>query len=173
MVALIEGGVPEPGGTWAELGAGSGNFTLALAQLLGASGDIVAVDRDGRAIERQRLLAQQQPFGIVIRPIQADFTKPLPLPPLDGLLLANALHFVRDQSALLTQVAAYLRPTGRLLVVEYELQAPVGYVPYPVPFARLAELAPGAGFAAPQQVGTRRSPSTGITLYAAVTERAG
>ncbi|HSH82075.1 MAG TPA: hypothetical protein VLA19_26405, partial [Herpetosiphonaceae bacterium] len=100
-------------------------------------------------------------------------TRPLRLPPLDGLLLANALHFVRDQPALLAQIATYLRPAGRLLVVEYELQAPLRYVPYPVPFARLAELAPTAGFATPQCVGTRRSPSTGITLYAAAAPRSG
>ena len=87
--------------------------------------------------------------------------------------MANSLHFQRDQPALLTQLAAYLRPTGRLLVVEYELEAPRGYVPYPVPFARLVDLAPGAGFAAPQLVGTRRSPSTGITLYAAAALVAG
>ena len=52
-------------------------------------------------------------------------------------------------------------------MVEYELEAPRGYVLYPVPFARLAKLAPGARFAAPRLVGTRRSPSTGVTLYAA------
>jgi len=171
MVALIQGGVPEPGGSWAELGAGSGNFTVALAQLLGPGAEITAVDRDARAIDRHRELAQQQPFGVAIHPVEADFTRPLRLPPLDGLLVANALHFVRDQPALLARVATYLHPAGRLLVVEYELRAPRPYVPYPVPFARLAELAPVAGFAAPQLVGTRRSPSTGITLYAAAAPR--
>src|SRR5262249_54282541 len=35
MVALIRGGVPGPGGIWADLGAGTGNFSWALAELLG------------------------------------------------------------------------------------------------------------------------------------------
>ena len=40
----------EPGGTWADIGAGEGAFTLALADLLGPGGRIVAVDRDAHAL---------------------------------------------------------------------------------------------------------------------------
>jgi ubiquinone/menaquinone biosynthesis C-methylase UbiE len=46
MVALIRGGVAEPGGIWADLGAGTGNFTWALAELLGLSATVHAIDRD-------------------------------------------------------------------------------------------------------------------------------
>ena len=45
-VALIRAAVTETGGTWADIGAGEGAFTLALADLLGPGGRIVAVDRD-------------------------------------------------------------------------------------------------------------------------------
>ena len=38
MVALIRGGVPRAGGVWADLGAGTGNFTWALAELIGPQG---------------------------------------------------------------------------------------------------------------------------------------
>ena len=48
-VGLLRGAV-EPGGTWADVGAGSGAFTLALADLLGPGGRIVAVDRDAAAL---------------------------------------------------------------------------------------------------------------------------
>ena len=46
LVALLEDAIPDRGGRWAELGAGEGNFTLALADLLGPSAHITAVDRD-------------------------------------------------------------------------------------------------------------------------------
>ena len=52
-VGLLRAAV-EPGGTWADIGAGEGAFTLALADLLGPGGRIVAVDRDGRALARER-----------------------------------------------------------------------------------------------------------------------
>ena len=48
-VGLIRAAV-EPGGTWADIGAGQGAFTLALADLLGPGGRIVAVDRDARVL---------------------------------------------------------------------------------------------------------------------------
>ena len=169
MVALIRGGVPTPGGTWADLGAGTGNFTWALRELLGVRGTIYAVDRDRRAIERQRAaLAQAVEPGAAIVPIQADFTRPLDLPPLDGALMANALHFVRDQPAALALVASYLRPGGHLLLVEYDVAAALAWVPFPVPFERFHALATQADLASPTLVGTRRSPSSGITMYAGV-----
>ena len=49
-VALIRGGAEGAGPRWLELGAGDGEFTLALADLLGPAGEIVAVDRDGQAL---------------------------------------------------------------------------------------------------------------------------
>ena len=50
-VALIRGGVEGAGPRWLELGAGEGAFTLALADVLGAGAQIVAVDKDRRALE--------------------------------------------------------------------------------------------------------------------------
>ena len=173
MVALIRGGVPAPGGAWADLGAGTGNFTWALRELLGPPGTIYAVDRDGKAIRRQRELLDGAPGGTAIIPVQADFTRPLDLPPLDGVLMANALHFVRDQAAALALIAGYLRPGGRLLLVEYDLRAPVPWVPFPVSLDRFAALAVDAGLARPVQVGRRVSPSSGVAMYAAVAESPG
>src|SRR3954452_14952900 len=105
MVALIRGGVLGPGGTWADLGAGTGNFSWALAELIGPEGTIYAIDRDAKAIRQlvQRI-AQADP-GATILPQQADLTRPLDLPALDGVLMANALHFIRDQQAALALVA--------------------------------------------------------------------
>ena len=172
MVTLIRNGVPGAGGVWADLGAGTGNFTWALRQLLGPQATIYALDRDRRAIERQQIaMAQTNEPGATVVPIQADFTRPLDLPPLDGVLMANALHFVRDQPATLALIASYLRPGGRLLLVEYDLATALAWVPFPVPFERFEALAAQAGLASPRLVGTRRSPSSGITMYAGVAVR--
>jgi SAM-dependent methyltransferase len=124
MVALIRGGVPGPAGVWADFGAGTGNFSWALAELIGAGGTIYAIDRDAKAIRQlNERMAQADP-GATIIPQQADLTRRLDLPALDGVLMANSLHFVRDQAATLALVGSYLRPGGRLLLVEYDPGCP-------------------------------------------------
>lgn len=171
MVGLIRGGVPRSGGVWAELGAGSGNFTWALAELLGPAGVVHAIDRDARAVVAQQARLRSDPPRATIMPRQADVLQPLALPPLDGVLLANLLHFIGDQTGLLRRLHAQLAPGGQLLVVEYEQRLPIPWVPHPLPFTRLVGLAKAAGFKAPVQVGTRRSPSSGRVLYAAAAHR--
>jgi len=45
-VNLLRPALLEPGGRWADLGAGSGAFTLALRELVGPQASLYAVDRD-------------------------------------------------------------------------------------------------------------------------------
>jgi ubiquinone/menaquinone biosynthesis C-methylase UbiE len=167
MVTLIQGGVAQRGGVWADLGAGRGNFSWALAELLGTEATIHTIDRDARAIEAQQVRLQREPPDATIIPRRADVTRPLDLPLLDGVLLANLLHFIANQREFLRRVGAQLRPGGQLLVVEYEQHLPIPWVPHPVSFARLEHLVGPAGFADLRQVGIRRSPSSGRVLYAA------
>ena len=171
MVALIRGGVPGPGGSWADLGAGTGNFSWALAELIGAQGTIYAIDRDAKAVRAlHQRIAQADP-GTTIIPQQADLTRRLELPTLDGVLMANALHFIRDQPAALALVADYLRPSGRLLLVEYDLRSPLPWVPFPISLTHLAHLAAAAGFEPPTEIGRRASPSSGTAMFAALAIR--
>src|SRR5437660_5158157 len=92
-IAFLEGAVPKARGTWADLGCGDGVFTEALLSRLGPGSRIYAVDRDRRAIDA---LQRRLPNRPELHPIVADFTRDLDLPePLDGILFANALHYVR------------------------------------------------------------------------------
>lgn len=75
-VELIEGGVVG-GGTWADLGAGSGTFTRALAELVGAAGTVYAVDRDARAMAWLTEGAERA-GGARLLPMVADFRQRLP-----------------------------------------------------------------------------------------------
>lgn len=168
MTALIRGGVPSGGGAWADLGAGSGNFSFALRELLGSEATIWAVDRDARAVAAIRTRLAAQPTGATIIAVQAEVERLPALPPLDGIMMANLLHFVRDQTGLLRRLAGLLKTGGRVLVVEYEQALPIPWVPFPVSFARLQRLSREAGLAEPTLVGTRRSPSSGRSMYAAV-----
>ncbi len=76
----------------------------------------------------------------------ADFTLPLTLPMLDGMVMANALHFQSGQDAVVQRLRGYLRPGGRLLIVEYNIEDGTPAVPHPVPYSRWERLARDAGF---------------------------
>ena len=91
--------------------------------------------------------------GATVLPGQADFTRPLGLPPLDGVLLANALHLVRAQAVVIAQAADYLRAGGRVLLVAYDLHHGQRCLPFPVPLPRFRELAATMGLAAPDLIG--------------------
>ena len=140
-------GMASPGrAVWADLGSGEGAFTLALAELLGPGGAIHSVDLDGRALHVQ-LLALHDAFPDVdVTQLVGDFTMPLDLPPLDGIVMANSLHFVRDKLPVLRLVRGYLRPTGRLVLVEYDTDRGNRWVPFPLSFRSWDELAAQAGF---------------------------
>lgn len=167
-VRLIRDGIPARAGqVWADFGSGRGAFTLALRDAAGPDATIWSVDRDAGAL-RSQVAAMADCFpGTDLRTVTADFTRPLALPPLDGIVAANAIHFVEDQAALLRAWRGYLAPEGRLVVVEYELDRPLPWVPHPVGFRRLAALAEAAGFAPPGRLhvhGSRR----GADIYAAL-----
>ncbi|MDP9252401.1 MAG: methyltransferase domain-containing protein [Chloroflexota bacterium] len=148
-VRLLRAGVP-PGGTWADLGAGSGAFTLALAELVGPGGEVIAVDRDRGALrELERAL---RPGGAAVSTLRADFTEPIDLANLDGVMMANSLHFVRDKTPVLALVHAMLKPAGRLLLVEYDANRGNPYVPHPLTFESWRALAEASGFSGTREL---------------------
>ncbi len=150
----------ERGGRWADLGAGEGAFTLALSDLLGPEAHIVAVDKDAGAM---RALDGR------IETRVADFTRPLDLHDLDGVVMANSLHFVRDKQPVLQAVRTMLRRGGRLILVEYGTDRGNHWVPYPFTYARWETMAAQAGFRNTRLLKTIPSRWLG-SMYSAVTE---
>ncbi|MBP6786174.1 MAG: class I SAM-dependent methyltransferase [Candidatus Promineofilum sp.] len=168
---LLRPGVErDAGGVWAELGAGDGAFTLALAELLGPEATLYAVDRDRRALERGAAEVARRYPAVQLRPLVADFTAPLELPPLDGLLMANSLHFVGDKEPLLLRLRLLLRPGGRFLLVEYNVDQGNRWVPYPLSYATWAALATRAGLQRPALLATTPSRFLG-EVYSALAVR--
>ena len=168
-VRLIREGIATPGGVWADLGSGSGAFTLALADLLGPTARIYSVDRDARSLQEQARVMHAHFPSVAVEYLTADFTRKLDLPSLDGLLLANSLHYVRDKPAFLQKMrACYRVPTsGALLLVEYDTDRPTPHwVPYPLSFAAAAQLLPAAGWSHIQKLGSRPSAFRRSELYA-------
>ncbi len=171
-VALIRDAITTPGGTWADFGSGRGAFTLALADLLGPTVRLWSVDRDARALREQQQTFRARFPAVSVQTVVGDFSRPLGLPPLDGALLANSLHFLRDaeKDTALGLLRGYLRPGGRLIIVEYDTDRGNPWVPHPFSYPTWEILTRRNGFTATRLL-TRRASRTFTGMYSALSFR--
>jgi SAM-dependent methyltransferase len=156
-VNLLRGGVPAPGGTWADFGSGMGAFTLALAELIGPGSVIHSIDRDAHALAVQAREVRRRFPQVTLHTQCHDYARPLALPPLDGIIAANTLHFQRDALPVVRLLKSYLKEAGRMIVVEYNIGVGNFAVPHPLPFTEWQRLAERCGFAHTELLATRPS----------------
>jgi SAM-dependent methyltransferase len=150
--------------TWADLGCGTGLFTRALADLLAPGSTVHATDHDASALTRVPTARNQ----VRIRTHHADFvTESLPFGELDGVLMANSLHYVEEPVRLIERLATRLRPRHRFLIVEYDTDRPNRWVPYPISRQSLGVVFASAGYESVVTLGTRPSVYQRADLYAA------
>lgn len=146
--------------SWVDLGSGSGTFTKALADLLPDDSSITAIDRESHSIISPNK-------NVSIRFVKADFQNSKSIPDqLDGIIIANALHYVKDQVAFLTTVKSHLNPTGQLIIVEYDTDRSNQWVPYPISYDKLQRISIEAGFQFPRKIGERNSVYRTDKIYA-------
>jgi len=138
---------------WADIGCGDGTFTVALASLLPAGSTVHAIDNDARALTR---LPPHHGNATIIAHT-GDFTVfPWPFDGLDGVLMANSLHYVRDQALFLRSVDGALRRRC-VLLVEYDITSGNPWVPYPISRASAVALFRPVGYEVATPLGRKRS----------------
>lgn len=158
-----------PNASFADLGAGSGAFTLALREVLGASAKIYAVDKDKSSLrELENSFTSRFKSTTNLTIIQTDFSKPLNLPPLNGILMANSLHFFKDKINVLKHIKTFLKPNGKLIMIEYNVDKGNMWVPYPFSFPTFENMCKESGFENPKLLATH--PSSFLNgFYSAIT----
>jgi ubiquinone/menaquinone biosynthesis C-methylase UbiE len=150
--------VKTPSTSFADLGAGSGAFTLALRELVGSNATIYAIDKDRYSLqELESSYIDRFHSPINLTTIHADFSKPLNLPLLDGILMANSLHFFKDKIKVLKHIKTFLKPNGKLIIIEYNVDKGNMWVPYPFSFSTLEAMCKEAGFDSPKLLATHSS----------------
>jgi ubiquinone/menaquinone biosynthesis C-methylase UbiE len=144
---------------WADLGSGGGAFTLALADLLGPTGQIYSVDKNASSLKQQEQAMRTTFPGAKVHYQVADFMQRLDLPPLDGIVMANSLHFIpdRQKEAVLKTIRHYLRPNGRFLLVEHNVDSGNPWVPHPLSYKTWEALSTRVGFSNTRLLATRPS----------------
>lgn len=109
----------QPGDHVADLGSGSGYFTLPLARAVGPNGKIYAVDVDQALNEYVKNRATRAGY----RNVEVILAEPDdPLLPLRGVELvftSNTYHYLKDRIAYFKRLCKYLRPGGRIAIIEF------------------------------------------------------
>lgn len=107
-----------PGAVVADIGAGSGVFTLPLARAV-PQGWVYAVDIDQGLVDHIARKAEQVRAANV-RPVLGQFTDPrLPARDVDLAFIFDVLHHIEDRATYLRSLAGYLRPGGRIAVIDF------------------------------------------------------
>lgn len=149
---------------WADLGCGSGLFTYALAGLLKEGSTVYALDKTISSFKKNASLKT-----IDIKPIQLDFEKAtLPFENLDGIIMANSLHFVKDKIELIEKIRKHLHQKGCFLIVEYDMETSNYWVPYPINFLSLQKLFRKIGYSFVEKINERPSSFNRGDLYSAI-----
>lgn len=150
---------------WADLGCGSGTFTKALASLLAPGSLIHALDTDRRSVATIPGVFND----VSIQKVLCDFiNQPLPFDVIDGMLLANSFHYVKDKQALIVKLKKHLVKDGKLLFVEYDTAKGNQWVPYPITSPDLEKLIKSAGFNSVNKLGEYPSAFGRANMYAAL-----
>jgi len=108
----------KPGDVVADLGAGTGLFSLPLAKAV-PSGRVYAVELDEGFLTQIRGKAKAGNVPNIV-PVLGKFTDPaLPARDVDVAFFHDVLHHVENRAAYLKSVAGYLKPGGRIAVIEF------------------------------------------------------
>lgn len=149
---------------WVDLGCGSGLFTNALASLLKDESTIYAVDKNISSFNKNPSIK-----NVLIKPVELNFEKtPLPFNNLDGIVMANSLHYVKNKKSFLEKIKMYLNENGCFLIVEYDMETANHWVPYPISFLSLEKLFHDVGFSFVEKISERPSAFNRGNLYSAL-----
>jgi ubiquinone/menaquinone biosynthesis C-methylase UbiE len=150
---------------WADLGAGTGLFTTALSTLLPDGSTIYAIDKDRKAINDISVPSQK----IILKKIAMDFVNhPLETEHLDGILMANSLHFVSNKLSFLQKVKRNLKPSAKIVFIEYDTEKANEWVPYPITYQSVVDLAHNLGAISVEKIASTPSKYNKATIFSAL-----
>lgn len=115
------------GSVVADLGAGTGYFTMPLARTVAPGGRVLAVDLEPEMVQYlgERATAEGVPG---VEPIQADADDAhLPAGVVDRILVVDTYHHIHDRVGYLRRLRESLAPGGQIVIVDFQKrELPVG-----------------------------------------------
>src|SRR5436190_18478552 len=109
----------KPGNIVADIGAGSGVFEAPLAHAVSPGVKVYAVDIEQGLVDHVNQRAAELKLTNV-QGVLGKFTDPnLPVRTIDLALINDVLHHIEDRATYLKNLAGYLKPTGRIAVIDF------------------------------------------------------
>ena len=114
----------KPGMTVADVGAGSGYFTVRMAKLVGPDGKVYATDIQQQMLDilRKRLRSEKIPNVELVRGTVTDPN--LPAGKMDLILMVDVYHEFSEPQAMLRKMKEALAQDGRLVLLEFRKEDP-------------------------------------------------
>lgn len=113
-----------PGSVVADVGAGSGYYTVRLAKVVGPAGRVVATDLQPGMLDLIRAKVERQGLANVTL-VQGRPDDPnLPPATFDMILMVDVYHELASPQIFVRKLREALKPTGRLVLIEFRLEDP-------------------------------------------------
>ncbi|MDB4944691.1 MAG: ubiE 5 [Labilithrix sp.] len=112
------------GSTVADVGAGSGYFTVRLARRVGPRGRVLATDLQPEMLALLREKAAAAKLANVVPVLATETDARLPRGEVDLVLMVDVYHELPHPAATLAQLRTSLARDGRLALVEYRAEDP-------------------------------------------------
>ncbi len=113
----------QEGDSVADIGAGGGYFTFRFAKAVGLTGEVYAVDVDPDMLDYLRDRARNEGWGNVQVVAGRKNDPLLPENRIDLVFLCNVFHHLENRAAYFSRVKGYLRPGGRVAIVDFKQKA--------------------------------------------------
>jgi cyclopropane fatty-acyl-phospholipid synthase-like methyltransferase len=136
----------ESGQKVADIGAGSGLFSRPIARRLGAKGIVYAIDIDDGLLKHIDKTAAEQNLTN-IRTVLCKEDDPKIPEPVDLIVIIDTLHHIANQGAYLKNLHHYLKPSGRVAIIDFSKTWPPGHENMKFAFEDLENWMKAAGFA--------------------------
>ncbi|HYO80731.1 MAG TPA: methyltransferase domain-containing protein [Bryobacteraceae bacterium] len=114
----------KPGMTVADVGAGSGYFTLRLSKRVGPTGKVAAVEIQPEMMAILRRRISQEKLQNVEAYLSSETDPRLPKNSMDLILMVDVYHEFSQPQVMLRKMKEALKPTGRLVLLEYRKEDP-------------------------------------------------
>ncbi|MDX2179370.1 MAG: methyltransferase domain-containing protein [Bryobacteraceae bacterium] len=122
-VALKAIGI-KPGMTVADVGAGSGYFSVRLSRLVGHAGKVYAVDIQPEMLRLLRRRLDKAQILNIETVLGAENDPKLPPKSLDLILMVDVYHEFAQPQRMLAKLGEALKDSGRLVLLEYRKEDP-------------------------------------------------
>ena len=110
----------KPGMTVADLGAGTGYFSVHLAKAVGEKGRVLAIDVEPKLVDYVRQRAAKANLAQIVAVLAPTDDPKLPEHGVDRVLIVDTWHHIDDRLSYLPKLAAGLKPGGRVVVVDFK-----------------------------------------------------